>query len=244
MRYPNRLNLNVRSVLVWTVLALLACFTALPAIAGMGVTAPAPQDEHDKHGGRSARVLPAFAEPHGYSLTDMARITAAFNVGDHSEAPPRLVGGSGKFQMLFTTETNTFTVKHNTTLYVPLWVSDDSPPVVGNFPDVTNRHAVLRYIYGHRQMGLQYSTITIDGKDYSLDKDYVSAIKVPPLPDGEGTGYIVMAAFIKHLKRGQHTVEISASFTGDALAPWCQSLPVPFCTDSLTFTIKYVVNVY
>ncbi|MDM0075646.1 hypothetical protein QTH90_14680 [Variovorax sp. J2P1-59] len=187
-------------------------------------------------------VLPARAEPFGYSLEDLARITAAFNVTDHSGPPPALVDGSSKFQMLFGTSTNTFNVTRNTILYVPVFLSDNSPPVIGTFPNVSDRESVLRYVFSHRQLGLKFSTITIDGHDFPLDERYIVAVKVPPLPDGGGTGYLTSAAFVRPLKRGQHVIEISASVTGDALPPWCDVLGNP-CPDGVTFTIQYFVNV-
>ena len=234
-------SLRIHRLLKLTLLAAISVVTtvALPVAAGDG-----EQYRHAQESGRHRNaVLPARAEPHGYSLADLNRITAAFNVTDHSGAPPALVDGSddAKFQMLFTTASNAFRVKRNKILYVPVLFSDDSPPVIGQFPNVKNREAVLRYIYGKPQVGLQYSIITIDGKQYPLDERYIAAAKVAPLPDGGGTGAIVSAAFVGPLAKGHHVVEISSSSTGDALAPWCAI--VTFCTDNLTFSLAYSVDV-
>jgi hypothetical protein len=39
-------------------------------------------------------------------------------------------------------------------------LDDDSPPVIGNFPNINDRAAVLRYVYSKKQFGLQYSPST------------------------------------------------------------------------------------
>ncbi|SFN42054.1 hypothetical protein [Variovorax sp. OV329] len=187
-------------------------------------------------------ILPARAEPFGYSLEELAKATAAFNVTDHTGPPPPLVDGTSKFQMLFTTATNTFNVSRNTFLYVPVFLSDSSPPVIGTFPNVADRESVLRYVYSHRQLGLKYSVITIDGHDFNLDERYVVAVKVPPLPDGGGTGYLTSAAVVRPLKRGTHVIEVSASVTGDALPPWCVAIG-GYCPEGVTFSIQFTVNV-
>jgi hypothetical protein len=184
-----------------------------------------------------------MAEPHGYSLEDLAKVTAAFNVSDHS-LPPELVNGSrhSKFQMLFTTMDNTFHVRPNTILYVPVLTFDDSPPVIGKFPKIRDREAVLRYVFSAKQVGLQYSILAIDGQDFPLEEKYLVAVKVPPLPDGGGTGYMVSAAFVKPLKKGSHEVVISGSITGDAVGPWCGDLGFA-CPDGVSFAVTYNVIV-
>jgi hypothetical protein len=232
---------RLKLTLVSAALAMCAGFAVQPAVAG------ASQWGVDQGGSlQSALVMPPKAEPHGYSLADVAALTAAFNVTDHSGPLPSAVDSStgARLQMIYTkpnTEVSVFNVRHGTTLYVPVWYNDDSPPVIGNFPNLANRQAVLRYVYGHRQMGVEYSIISVDGQDVPLNEDYLTALKVPPLPDGGGTGYMTVAAFVKHLKRGQHTIEIRSSFTGQALEPWCKI--VGFCTDSVSYATKYVVNV-
>jgi hypothetical protein len=195
-----------------------------------------------------AGILPARAQPHGYSLEDLAKITAAFNVtvdvmGNHPLPPPAEVNGSNGIQMLFTTATNTFNVGRNTFLYVPVLTPDDSPPVIGTFPNFADREAVLRYVFSSTQLGLQYSVITIDGQAFPLDERYVVAVRVPPLPDGGGTRYLASAAVIKPLKRGQHVVEISGSVTGDAVYPWCLIAFGQACPTGVQFSITYNVNV-
>ncbi len=178
-------------------------------------------------------VLPAKAEPKGYSLSDMAKATAYFNVTDHSGVFPSIVNGK-PFQGLFTTSSNTFNVSEGTMLYVPVQVADDSPPIIGDFPNVANRLAVENYFYSHKELGFLYTTITVDGKVTSLNHEYLVGVKVPPLPDGGGTQYMVVAAFLTPLNKGTHTVEISILADGDALCAAVGSCPYSL---SATYTV-------
>ena len=119
---------------------------------------------------------------------------------------------------------------------------DDSPPILGTFPDINDRNAVVAYFYSAQQLGLQYANITIDGQVFSLDERYIAAVRVPALPDGGGTGYMPVAAYVKPLKKGTHTVEISASVTGVAVPPWCEAVGFS-CPDGFSFSITYTVVV-
>jgi len=193
----------------------------------------------------SVGVLPPQAKPRGYSLADIGKITAAFNVSDHSGSSiplPTEVDGSRKIQMLYTTATNTFYASQGTFFYVPILTPDDSPPILGTFPNINDRNAVVNYFYSAQQLGLQYAIITIDGQAFSLDERYIAAVRVPPLPDGGGTGYLPVAAFVKPLKKGTHTVEISGNVTGAAVPPWCEAVGFS-CPDGFSFSITYTVVV-
>ncbi len=216
--------------------ALIGLLPGAPAFAG-GLS-PRRQG-HDDGGGRPG-ILPARAEPHGYSLDDLARITAVFNTGDHVSPPPDPVDSTmgSKFQMLYWTPANvappnTFQVRTGIILYVPAFYIDDSPPVIGSFPDVQSNAAVLRYLYSKKQLGLQYTVLSIDGQDFPLDERYVSATNTPPLADGGGTHYICQAALVKPLKKGTHQIDVTSLFTGDALGP-----------DPVTFSTSFVVGVH
>jgi len=131
-------NSKYGAILATTLGALLALMTtAEPAFAGLpakGKSVHAPL--------AGGNVLPGLAQPKGYSLLTLAEETAAFNVTDRSGPPPAL-----PFQMLYSRpgNTNTFEVRAGTMLYVPVIFNDDSPPVLGNFPDPTDRDALLFY---------------------------------------------------------------------------------------------------
>jgi hypothetical protein len=218
-----------------------------------GVSWAGHPDEHviPRHGERKAGgiVLPARAKVHGHSLAEVARRVAAFNVTDHSGTPPEL-----PFQMLYTTATNTFEVGKRDFFYVPVWQNDDSYPAVGQYPNVSDRAAVLNYLNSQDEFGLVESVIVVDGKEYDLDTDYVAAVKLkhpltdflPPATAG-GKQYMTVAAFLSPMRRGTHTVEIRGLATGDAIAPWSQVLHEVLGIDPFTemsFSITYTVNVH
>ncbi len=200
------------------------------------------QDQKSESMENGGNVLPPKAQPKGYSLSDMAKATAAFNVTNpRPDVFPEVVNGK-PFQGLFITPantTNTFNVKRGTMLYVPVSAIDDSPTIVGTFPKVGDQKALEFYIYNHSQLGTQYINITVDGKVTSLDDKYVVEVKVPPLPDGNGTQYITAAAFLTPLKRGTHTVEISTLEDGDAICAAIGGCPPPF-----QFSVVYNVIVH
>jgi hypothetical protein len=202
------------------VVSFLACVE--PSFAGLpsaGINAGASSE-----GG--GNVLPAVAQPKGYSLSRMARMFAPFNVTDHSGVPPRT-----PFQALYTsaTNSNTFVVSPGTMLYVPILYNDESPPPIGQIPDVTDRQALLDYFYSQQHFGTVYTIITVDGQDTALGPDYLVGLYFsPPLPD-TAQSYMTVAAFLTPLKKGTHTVGISGLATGaDIVAvvggPWQFSL--------------------
>ena len=97
-----------------------------------------------KHVG-GGNVLPPTDKPKGYSLSDIAKATAFFSTSgpdNRSEATEPNV----PFQVLYDSNVNdphnTFFVGPSTTFYVPIFYSDDSPPITGNFPDVRDQKAV------------------------------------------------------------------------------------------------------
>ena len=209
---------------------------ALAGAAGMnGDRMPAA--EQQRH---MAPVMPAQAQPFGYSLDEMARLVAPFNLTDHSGPPPNT-----PFQILYqnnVTGSTTFEVTHGKFLYVPLLYNDNSPPVIGHFPaNAQHRLQSLRYWYSQSEFGVTTMQLVIDGKAVSLGAAYVSGLSFhSPLPDG-ATQYLTAGAFISPLARGAHTVEVRFKATGDALRepPFDQYFPDGF----FEFSIVYSVNV-
>src|SRR3989442_1529890 len=119
-------------------------------------------------------VLPPTAMPNGFSLTKVAVATAQFNTSDHSGAQPSI-----PFQMLFTTSTNTFTVRNGTRFYVPLAQADDSPPILGDFP--TSSIQANGYFFGSSQLGGHDFKIIVDGTATRVGSDFlVGPVKTPP----------------------------------------------------------------
>jgi hypothetical protein len=196
---------------------------------------PAAEQERD-----IAPVLPAQTRPFGYSLDDMARLVAPFNLSDRNGPPPNT-----PFQVLYqnnVTGATTFEVAQGKFLYVPLLYNDDSLPVIGHFPgDAQNRLQTLRYWYSQSEFGVTTMQLVIDGKTMPLGATYVSGLSFnAPLADG-ATKYLTAGAFISPLGRGPHAVEIRFKATGDALRepPIDQYFPEGFWE----FSIVYSVNV-
>ena len=173
-------------------------------------------------------VLPANQQVGGYSLTDMARKTALFNTSDHSAS----LYPSIPAQMLYASTTNTFVVGDHTRFYVPLVYADDSPPVVGTFP--TSHQRALHYFFDRKQLGGQHYAITVDGHTTPIGRDYLAGpVTTPPLLDGGGRHYVVLAAFLAPLHEGRHTIRISGELSGKLVIDLNGE---PFKTD-ITYTI-------
>ena len=186
-------------------------------------------------------VLPAQAKPLGYSLADAASITAAFNTTDHCGEPPDL-----PLQMLYPcgSGAHLFEVQQGTYFYVPIFYVDDSPPVIGHFPDISIRTGLQNYMYSQNQVGVVFAMIEVDGWHYVLTKNYLVGVDVSPLPDGGGTRYATVAAFLKPLSVGTHTIEVEALATGRDLIPWCGIVSeFLICKDAIESKTSYTVTV-
>jgi hypothetical protein len=112
-------------------------------------------------------------------------------------------------------------VKRGTQLYVPVFFNNDIPDVLGGQLTPLGDHAaLLDYWYSPDKAGLDYAKILVDGRETSLNPGYLVDIGFDPavivagqtVPMGR---YQVIAAMLKPLPRGTHTVEISFSATGD-----------------------------
>ena len=193
-------------------------------------------------------VVPANQKALGYSLWDMANATAHFNTGDRCAPPTEPPSSLFKILVTCGDPPYNFEVKEGTMFYVPVFMLDDSPPVIGSFPDVRDKLDLNSYIYSPNQVGTVFGMITVDGWHYLLNKNYLTGVDVwPPLPDGGGTRYATVAAFLKPLGKGWHTIEISAMLAGKEMKPWCEAVnnmfSISFCKDEYDFKITYNVNV-
>jgi len=217
-------------------IAIALATTATRADVGGG---PA-RGETDRRPIHHSAVLPAEARPFGYSLADMVRLTAAFNVGDRSGPPP-----NSPFQVLYVignADTAAFTVRHGTFLFVPVLYSDNSAPLLGHFPaNVLDRRQLLPYWFSQNEIGIVATDVTVDGVTVPLGARYVQgAVFAQPLPS-TATQYVAAAAFIEPLRRGVHSVAIHSRATGDALRapPFDQVFP----DGVFEFTSTYTVTV-
>jgi hypothetical protein len=123
-------------------------------------------------------------------------------------------------------------------LYVPILSVDNSEPVLGIFPDVTNPAAVTAYYFDPQQLGAEFMRIVVDGKVTNLGPGYAVGAQTPGLPTG-GNGYTVGAVFLTPLSKGTHTVTIAARITGSFIKMYPQFFP----DGVVEFEIPYTVVV-
>lgn len=193
----------------------------------------------------TGKVLPAFNKQKSYTLASMAVATGLFNtcktiwdvVGvDPSTCPQPKT----PFQILTfnTNPDNIFNVSKSTILYLPLHWWDPAPlppPVPGYFPmdsgcDVNtngpncyngligSRESVLNYIFNPTQIGALQFRVWIDGKITVLGSDYVVGVNANPRLVDKTQAYIVTAAFIGNLGRGEHKIGFGTTFVDPSLS--------------------------
>jgi len=171
-------------------------------------------------------VLPAEARIKGYSLEKAAAATAVYNTGQMSGNPATPPPPKVPFQVLV----GDCTVGCGTSLYLPIFVVDDSGGAPAGFPtDIRNQDADAAFLdqYVLAVFDVTAFVVQVDGKTTVLDEDYIVGAKTPPLLDGTpaGTNYIVSAAFLTPLTRGAHTVALGGLINGQ---------PVIFLTYTVT----------
>ena len=138
-------------------------------------------------------VLPPGADPQGYSLSDMAVETAAYNVSGGTGTLPDV-----PFEVLMADTM----VQPGTTLYLPIFFADNAPPLaVSPFPkDLCDQEEDADYLLDVASVDTSTDTeafiVRVDGKTTILCDDYVVGVKTSLLPDG-GNRYIVCAAFLR-----------------------------------------------
>lgn len=198
-----------------TLLALLPLSAALFA----GVNVPQPSASQ-LHGGQ---VMPPTARPHGFSLTDAAAANAQFVSSGNNPAyfpaipfqqlyyDPTTIGVSGST----ITGSNVFHVPTGTMFYVPIGSVDNSPPVLGSFPQTPSE--AVSYWSDPSQLGVS-QTVAVDGKTISIPTTYlVGPVTTPPLQDGKGTHIITIGVFLTPLNKGNHTVVVTETVAGDLI---------------------------
>ena len=161
-------------------------------------------------GGGGGPVLPASATPRDFSLDDMATELALFSTSgnDLAHYPDT------PFQILYISDTNTFTVPAGTRFFVPVFFVDDSPPILGTFPDDVDD--IAAYVFGADQLGGYDMQIVVDGEATTLGPAYLGSTHVggAGLLDGGGHNFIQLGGFLTPLTPGKHTVTIIANFDG------------------------------
>jgi len=187
--------------------------------------------------GNSGQVLPPSAEPHGYSIADMASAVANFSISGNDPA----YYPQTPFQILYRksnvqdpTGANTFIVKPGTFIYAKFFFIDDSAPIIGDWP--ADPSGAADYIFGRDQIGANDLKIVVDGRVTSLDDaDYIGGpVATPNSPDG-GQHMIQIGAFVSPLSKGIHHVTLSGTFDGEAF--------VNFVGIPITLTSTYTIIV-
>jgi hypothetical protein len=183
-------------------------------------------------------ILPPGARPHGYSLDDMARLLGQFttsnnDVKDYYPKTPFQIlysmpatpgatpisipcqnGGTG----VLASGSNTFKVAAGTEFFVPLLGVDDSPPVLGTFPE--NDENAVPYFFGSNQYGGRDFAITVDCRPTRIGPGFLAGpVLTPPLLDGGGTHFIQLGAFLTPLSLGLHTITVQGQISGAGLLP-------------------------
>jgi len=174
------------------------------------------------------QVLPPWATPHGYSLDDMASAMALYSTSGNNptylpDTPFAILGLDPSSVMvtgtsdggLLVTGDSSFTVEAGTTFFVPIYYTDDSPPIIGDFPD--NAFEALFYFFGPQQLGFTGGAVWVDGRRTDIGPFYLAGpVQVPNLLDGTGTHYMQLGFFLSPLSPGQHTIVVEGKLAGTA----------------------------
>ena len=177
--------------------AAVAGLLAAPALAGGG-------------GG----VDPANARPEGYSLSDMAKITAVYNTGIFAGSPDTPDAPDVPFEIV----EGDATIDAGTPLYLPIFFADNSAPADPAFPaSINNQKADAAYLdnFIFNSYGVTAFVVEVDGKVTVLNDNYITGVNTPKLLDGNGNHYISIAAFIDPLAPGIHTVGFGGIINGN-----------------------------
>jgi hypothetical protein len=158
------------------------------------------------------------------------------------------------FQILYSpASSSTFTVHAGTFLYVPVFFFDDTPTVAGCPPNVAvgapgcvgiwpdNNTEARSYYFDPTKNDAHDMTITVDNVTTTLGPDYVAGpVTTPPLLDGTppGTHMIILAAFVRPLSPGTHTVTIAGAVDG----PYLAVSGVSAFTFKISFTVISLVG--
>ena len=163
-------------------------------------------------------VRPSRAKAKGYSLIEMAAITAYYNsyfitFGPSPSNPPPDV----PIQILVADAT----VSRGTWFYVPVYYADDAGGAPAGFPaNIDDQAADAEFLENAVLTGYGISTlvVAVDGKVTRLDGSYISGVTSPvPLVDGSppGSHYICSAAFLTPLSPGTHEVAVGGIIDGE-----------------------------
>jgi len=191
-------------------------------------------------------VLPSAAHPRGWSLERMTSALALFTTSGNQPA----YYPDTPFQLLYVDPgtgssvsvddgvkffgSNTFTVRPGTEFFLPLWNVDDSPPIVGTWPQT--QRDVVPYFFGPSQVGAKGFAITIDGAATPIGPPYLAGPVTSPvaLLDGGGTQIMTLGAFLSPLPPGRHRVTITGGLYGAGIA---NTYSIGFLEEEIAYTV-------
>jgi hypothetical protein len=157
-------------------------------------------------------ILPASAQPLGWTIDDMAAAIANFSItGNDPAYYPDL-----PFQIIYRHPGNSFTVPPGTFFYVKLVFIDDSPPIIGDWP--ADKSAAADYIFGRTDLGAHDLEMEVDGKVFSLDDPgYIGGPVLTPDSPDRSAHLIQLGAYLTPLAKCAHSVTIRRVMDGDAM---------------------------
>jgi hypothetical protein len=100
---------------------------------------------------------------------------------------------------------NKFVTYADKMFYVPPFMVDHSPPILGTFPKYRDDAAV--YFLKVEQLGARSWTITVNGHSTPVEVGFFAGrASTPPLLDGGGTRMLILAVFLTPLTLGEHAI--------------------------------------
>lgn len=190
--------------------------------------------------GDTRAVLPPDACPDGYSLSDVAAAVASFNLNGndpkflpdvpfpilHMEDVNIEMVGAG----ILGTGDRSLTVAAGTVCFVPMWITDDRPPVVAGFPSAASSAGV--WFFDPATCGGRDFEIEVDGKSTPIGEEYVTG---PARMSGDERHHaITLAAFLRPMTPGTHVVIVRGGCFGPGMA---EAHRVAFVQGELTYRV-------
>ena len=163
---------------------------------------------------KPGHVLPATAHPHDYSLEQMIPKVALFE----SSLNPTLLPHDTPFEILHVgaNPPNKFVTFAGKMFCVPLFMVDDSPPILGTFRE--DRDDAADYFLNMERLGARSWTITVDGHSTPVGAEFFAGpTGTPPLLDRGGTHMLILGVFLTPLTPGEHTMRFHGELAGAAV---------------------------
>ena len=179
--------------------------------------------------------------PFGFSAADMTSAVAPFAI---SGSDPALYPDT-PFQILYAADVDLemagggvlatgrqlFTVAAGTEFFVQLLGLDDIPPTVGEYPQTSSE--AIPYLFDPAHNGARDFEVIIDGASTAIGPDYL--VGPVPVAGREGAHTLALAAFIRALSPGAHTVVIRGGLFGRAHA---ETFGIAFIQEEFTYVVE------